>query len=404
MSGEDAPKVAFLLKLGRSLHSLGYSSHRVEEMLMDASERLGIEGQFFTTPTSIFAAFGGVEEQRTYLARVEPGDLHLERLGRVQSVTRDVLEGRMPPRDGVLALEALEREPPRWGNGLRTLAFGIAGGAAALFLGGGAIEVATAAAMAMLTGWLASAHVLPNSTQRMFEPIAAFLVSALVSALASRVPLSIYLATLGGLIVLLPGLTLTSAIGELNSQHLVSGTARLTGAIVRFLGIAFGVALGAKVASLVLGAVHPAAATPLPLWTEGVALVLAPLAFTVLMRARPIDALPILGVCWLAYFGGRAGARALGPELGVFAGAFFAALASNLLARWRGLPSMVTMSPALLLLVPGSVGFRSLAFLLEQQVVDGIQAAFRMVLMFAALVAGTQVASVALPAPRLRRA
>jgi uncharacterized membrane protein YjjB (DUF3815 family) len=238
----------------------------------------------------------------------------------------------------------------------------------------------------------------------MFEPIAAFLVSALVSALASRVPLSIYLATLGGLIVLLPGLTLTSAIGELNSQHLVSGTARLTGAIVRFLGIAFGVALGAKVASLVFGAVHPVAATPLPPWTEGVALVLAPLAFTVLMRARPVDAPPILGVCVLAFAGGRVGAAMLGPELGVFTGALFAALASNLLARWRGLPSMVTMSPALLLLVPGSVGFRSLAFLLEQQVVDGIQAAFRMVLMFAALVAGTQVASVALPAPRLRRA
>jgi uncharacterized membrane protein YjjB (DUF3815 family) len=188
----------------------------------------------------------------------------------------------------------------------------------------------------------------------------------------------------------------------LNSQHLVSGTARLTGAIVRFLALAFGVALGARVAALAFGAPPLVVAVALPGWTEGVALLLAPFAFTVLMRARPVDALPILGVCWLAFVGGRVGARALGPELGVFAGAFAAALASNLLARWRDVPPLVTLSPALMLLVPGSVGFRSLALLLQQEVLDGIEAAFRMVLMFAALVAGIQVAGVALPAPRLR--
>ena len=130
-------------------------------------------------------------------------------------------------------------------------------------------------------------------------------------------------------------------------------------------------------------------------------MLLAPLSFTVIMRARPVDALPILGVCVLGFLGGRLGSATLGPELGLFAGAFVAGLASHLHARWRGLPVMVTLSPALLLLVPGSVGFRSIAFLLDQEVLDGIQAAFRMVIMFAALVAGLQVAGVAVPVPRL---
>jgi len=52
--------------------------------------------------------------------------------------------------------------------------------------------------------------------------------------------------------------------------------------------------------------------------------------------------------------------------------------------------------------VPGSIGFRSLALLLDKEVVNGIEAAFRMVIMFAALVAGLQVAGIAVPAPRLR--
>jgi len=54
-----------------------------------------------------------------------------------------------------------------------------------------------------------------------------------------------------------------------------------------------------------------------------------------------------------------------------------------------------------LLLVPGSVGFRSIALMMDREVLDGIQAAFRMIIMFAALVAGLQVAGVAVPAPRL---
>jgi uncharacterized membrane protein YjjP (DUF1212 family) len=393
--------IAFLVRLGRALHGLGHSSHSVEQMLGDVADRLGLRGQFFTTPTSIFAAFGEATDQRTFLSRVDPGELHLERLARVQDIALDVMDEKLLPRDGIAALDALDREPQRWSYFVTAIAFGVAGAAAARFLGGGLPEIAVAAAMATLAGMLGSARFLPPETPRVFEPLAAFLVSALVSGAATEMALSTYVATLGGLIVLVPGLALSAAIAELNSQQLVSGTARLTGAMVRFLGLASGVVLGAKVAGLVLGAAPASEMLPLPGWTEAVALVLAPLAFTVLMRARPADAPAILGVCVLAFLGGRTGAAYLGPELGVFTGAFAAAFASNVLARWGGLPPMVTLNPALVLLVPGSIGFRSLAFLLEQHVVDGIQAAFRMVLMFAGLVSGIQVASVALAAPRL---
>ena len=401
---EDDDATAFVLRLGRALHALGYSSHRIEELLADTTGRLGLEGQFFTTPTSIFAAFGPQAQQRTFLERVEPGDLHLERLGRVQEIVEDVLVGRSTPRAGLAALDALDREPPRWSVAVTTVAFGIAGGSAACLLGGGAPEVAAAGALAMLTGWVAAARLLPPDARRFHEPFAAFVVSFAVSGLAARMPLSTYLATLGGLIVLLPGLMLSAAMSELNAQHLVSGTARLTGAIMRFLVLIFGVALGSRVAQLTFGAAMPATPLPLPAWCEWLALGVAPFAFTVLMRARPADAPAILGVCAAAVLGSRAGSRALGPELGVFAGSLVAGLLSNWLARVRHTPALVTLSPALLLLVPGSVGFRSLTSLLDREVVNGIEAAFRMVIMFAALVAGLQVAGIAVPAPRLTRA
>jgi hypothetical protein len=54
-----------------------------------------------------------------------------------------------------------------------------------VLLGGGAVEVATAGALAMLTGWVAAARLLPEPLRRFHEPFAAFVVSLAVSALAT---------------------------------------------------------------------------------------------------------------------------------------------------------------------------------------------------------------------------
>ena len=42
----------------------------LERALVTASTRLGLVGHFFSTPTSIFVAFGSGSAQRTFLTRV----------------------------------------------------------------------------------------------------------------------------------------------------------------------------------------------------------------------------------------------------------------------------------------------------------------------------------------------
>jgi uncharacterized membrane protein YjjB (DUF3815 family) len=56
--------------------------------------------------------------------------------------------------------------------------------------------------------------------------------------------------------------------------------------------------------------------------------------------------------------------------------------------------------PGILLLVPGSIGFRSLASLLDREVVLGVETAFRMILMAVALVAGILVSNIIAPPRR----
>lgn len=401
VAGDHRLAEAFVLDLGHALHALGHPSHWLEDGMSRAAERLGLDAHFFTTPTSIFAAFGKPPHQTNHLLRVEPGAVHLERLARVIAVGHDVLAGRCTPERGSAELRDIMASPPRYGRLLTALAFALSGAAAGRFLGGGLHEVLTAAALGGALALLSFAAARVAAAQRMFEPIAVFLVSLSAAALSHQYALSVYVTTLAAILVLLPGLTLTAAMAELSSQHLVSGTARLTGAAVQFLGLAFGVVMGTRVAASLWGPAAHVTPFALPQWTEYVALVAAPLAFTVLLRARPRDYPWILFTGALAFFSGRLATHAFGAEPGVLTGALVAAGASNAIAHRRGTSPATTLIPAILLLVPGSVGFKSLTLMMNRDVLSGVEAAFRMISMVGALVAGLLTAGVLVPPPAL---
>ncbi|MEO7508862.1 MAG: threonine/serine exporter family protein, partial [Pyrinomonadaceae bacterium] len=101
--------------------------------------------------------------------------------------------------------------------------------------------------------------------------------------------------------------------------------------------------------------------------------------------------------CWISFLGSRLGAYLLGPELGVFVGAVLVAAASNVYARLLDRPSAITLVPGMMMLVPGSVGFGSLAKFLEKDVLSGVGTAFSMLLVAVALVTGLLVANVLVP-------
>jgi uncharacterized membrane protein YjjP (DUF1212 family) len=394
----------FILRLAKAMHNYGYPAHQLEEVLSDVARRLGLQAQFFSTPTSIMAAFGELETQRTHLIRVEPGEVDLGKLTDVSQVVEDVVQGRLAPSVGSSQIDAIVAAPPPYGVPATVLAFGLASAAAARFIGGGLREILVAGGIGLILGLLGVLGARWPSLGRVYVPVAAFVAATLAAAMALVIPqYSVYVGTLAGLIVLIPGLTLTTAMTELSTGNLVSGTARLMGALILFLIIGFGVAMGGETVRILFGKysglVHPLA---LPEWTSWAALVVAPLAFTVLFRAHARDAGWILVAGGLGIIGSRIGAAELGPELGAFVGAFSLGVASDLYAWFLRRPASVTLVPGTLLLVPGSIGFRSLSSLLDREVVTGVETAFTMVLIAAGLVAGLLLANVVTPLRRPR--
>lgn len=389
--------VEFVLELGRALHALGYPSHWLEEHVTEASNRLGLSGQFFVTPTSIFAAFGEGRTQHTHLLRLEGSDQHLERLTRVLDGARRVMASEFTPAEGTAAIRALATAPTRYGPFVTTAAFALSGAAACRFLGGGGLEVAAAAVLGGVVAVVSAVARRHAGLGRVFPALASFVVSALSASAGQKLGFNDHVTSLAALIILIPGLTLTAAMAELSSQHLVSGTSRITGAFTQLLAIAFGVAMGARVIEMLLGPPVLITPVPLPPWTEWAALLLAPVSFMVLLRARPRDGVWIVAVGAAAYLVGRLAAAPLGAELAAFLAALTAGLLSYSLARVRGTPPAVTLVPSLLLLVPGSIGFRGLTLLIDRDVMSGIEGAFRMLLVASALVAGILLASALVP-------
>src|SRR5690606_4758177 len=138
----------------------------------------------------------------------------------------------------------------------------------------------------------------------------------------------------------------------------------------------FGVALGTTIDGVLppIPPIPPAPRPPRALLPP--VLVLGVGSFAVTWRARPRDTGWIVLGGSLAYFAAGIGSRFLGPQLGAFVGSLALCVGSNLLARLRNRPSLITILPGILLLVPGSIGFRSLDALLGNDVLTGMEIAF----------------------------
>ncbi len=391
---------ALIEKLARALHRYGFSAQQVEDALTLVAGRLGVHGEFFATPTAIFAALETADHDETMLIRVDPGSVNLDKLSRLDQLTRRIGSGEISPAQASRTIDAICDPPPRFKGKTRVLATALVSAAAARFFGGGWREILVCGGIGLVTGLLA----LLASRQarfRLFEPAAAFVAGVLASAAAALLPpTSVYVAMAGGLIVLFPGLTLTIAISELATQHLASGTARLMSAATLFMTIGFGVAVGLKAGGAIFGAEAAAEPMSLPAWTTAAAVVMASLSFVVLFQAQPRDAGWILGVCTLAFVGARVGAQQLGVETGAFIGALLVGVASGLHSRNFDRPSVVTSTPGIMMLVPGSVGFQSITDMLARDAVSGLQTAFTMIMTGVALVTGLFMARLLIPRRR----
>lgn len=366
------------------------------------SSQFDLEGQFFSTPTSIFAAFGPTGKQQMVLERVEPGEVHLGKLAALDDLLDDLARGEVTIAGAEQRLHRIEGSNAGASVMLLVLSQLLVSAAGAFFFRGSVEDICVSAGTGVLVGFLLAMLGRVHATRRLIDLLSACLAAFLATAVGTQMPgVHPYIVTLATLLILLPGLSLTTATSELASKHYVAGGSRFAGTVVVLVTLGFGAALGSQLATRWFGTGPTTELASLSWYLTVPALLCSSLGLAIYFRAERRDYIWILASAAVTYGAVQFGARALGGvELGALFGAFVLGVFGSVVARAFRRPAAVATVPGLVLLVPGSVGFQSVASLVEHDTVSGIQTAFSMLVVAVAIVTGLLVASAVFPSRR----
>lgn len=394
-------RIAFLVELATRLHKYGASSPRLEMAISGSAHRIGLHADVWSSPTAIIISFADLAQgdegrvaSATQVIRLLPGDVNLDKLCRADEIADRVIAGELDLREGFRLLRALEIPDTRKQKTAVIASYGLSAAAIdALFLHTSWADLFVAAAVGLIIG---SITILSATRPRLAVAsdaicaMVATLVAIIVSAFV--VPLAIKSVVLAGLIVLVPGMSLTTAVREISSQHLVSGMARMGGAMATLLKLTFGTVAATQICAVLHIEPRDFELPALPGWADYPALLVAAIAFAILFRAAKRDWPVVILAVIIGYvttrLGGAISVNLPGAPFGVFLGGFLLSALANLYARYVGRPGAVVREPGILLLVPGSVGFRSVSYLLDRNASLGFDTGILLVTLLISLVAG----------------
>lgn len=386
-------RIGFVIELARRLHQYGAAAPRLEQAVGNVARQLDLCCDVLSTPTSIVLSFSAPDGDGiadfTQVVRIAPGDVNLARLCRADEIADRVADGSLSPHLGMTQLHALGRPLSRHALWATVLSYGLSAASVAVLFHTSGPDALVAGVIGLLIGGIVVAGYGRPRLAVAGDAIAA-LVATFIATMVSAwlVPLALNLVVLSALIVLVPGMSLTNAVRELTSQHLASGVARFAGAAATILKLTFGTIAAAQVCALahIVPASH--ALPALPLWWQWPALAVAAVAFAMLFQTARRDYPLVLAAVAVGFLVTYWGGNLLGAAFGAFIGGLVLGAASNLYARVAHRPGALVREPGVLLLVPGSVGFRSVSDLLNNEITSGTHIAILLVTLLISLVAG----------------
>lgn len=408
---EHFEKINFLKTLITHLHQYGASAGRLESAVSDVSERLGVEAEILASATGAWLSVQDPTDPNrpiNHVLRMPVGGIDLGRLAEADWVAEEVASGRVSPENGLKRLNALDQPVTRWGQWLTVLCCGLASMAVpGLFQGTGYADLLVSLGMGWITGVLAWWGTTHWRVGEAMEALAAFVVTLGCLALNTFVmPLSMNVVVVGGLIALMPGLSLTTALAELSSGQLMTGMARLGGAMTSLMKLTFGAGVALGLGKMLM-------------WQEGdfsswgalpnemrmIVVGLGALAFAGLFRAKLKHAWIVGGAVLLGYgvahyVQTHAHATFGALPVGTFVAAWVVTVVSNVYSTVFHTPGAIIRLPGIIMLVPGSVGFKAGQSLWNNQLNASAEMALLMAGTVVALVAGILLGNLVVSARR----
>lgn len=388
---ERAMARRLLVEIASGLHRSGVPTGDLEIQLERLARALHLEAQLQLVPTSLVIAWNDVEAPPVLL-RLPIGGLDLQARERWTQLVSQLEHRQLTLEQAQRRVRQLQAHPPRYGPTLVLWGHVLASASSAV-LGGGSLEdMTTAGVLGAVVGLGLRVLARRAGPSQWMEAVMAALVTV-VSVWLWKHGLGITpgLVVLSSLVTLLPGYSLTVALQELGSGHMVSGSARLAAVATTLVALGCGVALGGVAASA--GQVAPlVVSAPLPAWSHALALPVAAGSFLLLLQLRARRFWAVTSVAALCTAVSHWGAAHHGPIAAAFLAALVLGLACAMIERLGQHPAPSLLVPGLFMLVPGSVGFRGVQAWLARDVMAGSMGFFEMAMGATALAVGLWVA------------
>lgn len=389
----DLLKIKFIMKLAGILHRYGASSDRIEMAMYQVSEKLKIKAEYFSLPTSFMGHFvTESQDEYTRMLRLDPGKINLEKLYYADQMVDHVIDEKMTVNEGIKSLEELLERKSIHSEWLVNISIMLLSAGVAFILKGSALDSLVAGLLGLLSGFLNSSVKLER-LDTVIEGVICFFIGFFAFTCAHFVPgVNPQVVILSAIIYYVPGLTLTMAMGEISSQNLTAGTARLAGAIIILLKIVFGTFVGSTLAQKVwdISVISFPAETS---WFFLPALLIVSFTFVTLFQARWQESFWMIFAASSTYLIHHYLKAPVGNLAATIIAGTYIGASSNLFSRLLNRPSMIVTLPSIILLVPGSVGYKGFEFLFINETLSGINTLFSTFNLGLALVAGTYFGS-----------
>ena len=388
--------LALLLSAARGAQACGYGAEDTERLVGELAAQLGLSDvQVSSLPTQLQLAIGIPGQQRIVLLRTRPMPVDLDRIVRLDTVAREVMAGSIGPREASVRIDAIARSAPPYRAWGLIPAYCVAAMGATLIFGEDLPEMIAAGAAGLAVGTVAMFRRRIRELDLTAELLAAALAGFICQGASARIwPLDPRVATLAAVVVLLPGFTLTQAVRELQTRNLLSGLSGLGSAAMTFLALVIGGVLGGRLGLRAWGPARVPEGEDLPAYLLLLGAAALGMGAVVILKAPRRDAPVVVGAAVLSAGVSSVVAGWSGSAFGAFVGALVIGLVAHFVSRlWRK-PVWLVTAPGVLVLVPGSIGYRSLLNLMDRDVSTSIETGFQMFLTAAAIVFGLLISDV----------
>ena len=354
------------MQVGDCLLSAGMSANDVVVAMLGITDAYGltrvhVDVTYTSISASCYPARGA--PPITSIRVVQPDDIDYSKVREVARL-EERIRGGLPIDEATSAFDGIQEAPRRYPQWVAMIGnAGVSAGAAMLFTTSWKIILATFLTGLIVDRMLAAMEhwrVPPFFQQFAGAGLITLVAAGITEAAAQGVTLFVgvdpTLVVVGGIVMLVAGMTIVGAAQDAIDQFYVTASARLLDVAMRTAGIVVGIVASLELARL-FGAPLSISPDPVALGPLGAQFVGATLtsAFFALWAYADLATIALAGAMGLLGWAGYAlmtyvGANEVPANT---TGAFVAALASTLLIRRTSIPGFGLVSAALLPLVPG---------------------------------------------------